>query len=124
MNRKSNKKSHNNLFISSSLVGGSLFIFFIVFFIYMIKPQLPEDSLSSVQKLSGVQQPKSHVDSKHIDSSIEIKNIKKLHKVSDQKPYLIQLLEKVGPIKAQEELYRSGVPFTGETHLLMHVVGD
>ena len=37
---------------------------------------------------------------------------------------LKSLLEKVGPIEAQEIMLRSGLPFTGQTHLLIHTVGD
>jgi len=35
-----------------------------------------------------------------------------------------QLIERVGPVEAQEELVRSGLPFDGQTHLLNHTVGD
>lgn len=35
-----------------------------------------------------------------------------------------QLIERVGPVEAQEDLVRSGLPFDGETHLLNHTVGD
>lgn len=34
------------------------------------------------------------------------------------------LIERVGVEEAQEQLYRSGLPFTGETHLLNHTAGD
>ena len=34
------------------------------------------------------------------------------------------LIERVGPVQAQEDLLNSGLPFTGETHLLNHTVGD
>lgn len=34
------------------------------------------------------------------------------------------LITRVGPEQAQEDLYKSGLPFTGETHLLNHTVGD
>ncbi len=34
------------------------------------------------------------------------------------------LIGRVGPAKAQEALYRSGLPFDGGTHLLNHTVGD
>lgn len=30
----------------------------------------------------------------------------------------------MGPVEAQEQMLRSGLPFTGETHLLIHTVGD
>lgn len=35
-----------------------------------------------------------------------------------------QLIERVGPVQAQEDLYHSGLPFDGQTHLLNHTVGD
>lgn len=35
-----------------------------------------------------------------------------------------QLIKRVGPEKAQDLLYQSGLPFTGQTHLLNHTVGD
>lgn len=35
-----------------------------------------------------------------------------------------QLIERVGPIAAQDDLYYSGLPFDGQTHLLNHTVGD
>ena len=53
----------------------------------------------------------------------EIKQILSLQKVRDQSPYLIKLLDRIGPEKTQEELLRSGLPFTGETHLLVHTIG-
>lgn len=35
-----------------------------------------------------------------------------------------KLIERTGPERAQEYLYKSGLPFDGETHLLNHTVGD
>lgn len=35
-----------------------------------------------------------------------------------------KLIDRVGIEQAQEELYRSGMPFDGQTHLLNHVAGD
>jgi hypothetical protein len=54
----------------------------------------------------------------------EIKNILALKNTREQSAELLKLLERVGPEKAQEELVRSGLPFTGETHLLIHTVGN
>jgi hypothetical protein len=34
------------------------------------------------------------------------------------------LIERVGPEQAQEELYRSGITFDGQSHLLNHTAGD
>ena len=42
----------------------------------------------------------------------------------EQIKYYLALLERVGPVEAQEQLYRAGLPFTGETHLLNHTAGD
>jgi hypothetical protein len=41
-----------------------------------------------------------------------------------QSAELKKLLERVGPDQAQEEMLHSGLPFTGETHLLIHTVGE
>lgn len=54
----------------------------------------------------------------------EIEKIKSLTTTEEQQDVLLELLERVGPIEAQEEMLRSGLPFTGETHLLVHVIGD
>ncbi|MDQ5900882.1 MAG: hypothetical protein QG600_460 [Patescibacteria group bacterium] len=56
--------------------------------------------------------------------SQEIQGIKetKVTKVRDQ--LYRQLIERVGPTLAQEELLHSGIPFDGEAHLLNHTVGD
>ncbi|CAN5178454.1 hypothetical protein BH09PAT1_BH09PAT1_5150 [soil metagenome] len=35
-----------------------------------------------------------------------------------------QLINRVGPVEAQEDLFHSGLPFDGQTHLLNHTVGD
>ena len=42
----------------------------------------------------------------------------------EQSKILKELLEEVGPEEAQEELLHSGLPFTGQTHLLVHTVGN
>ena len=54
----------------------------------------------------------------------EVKKILATKNVEQQKPYLLALLKRVGPEQTQEALYRSGLPFTGETHLLIHTIGD
>lgn len=54
----------------------------------------------------------------------EIENIKKLKTTKEQSVELKKLLDRVGPLEAQEAMFRSGLPFTGETHLLIHVIGD
>lgn len=54
----------------------------------------------------------------------EIQAIIGLRGVNEQVPWYRKLIERVGPLEAQEALLRSGLPFTGETHLLNHTVGD
>ncbi len=54
----------------------------------------------------------------------EIQQIKALTNMDEQSKIYRNLIERVGPDQAQEYLYRSGMPFTGQTHLLNHVVGD
>jgi hypothetical protein len=56
--------------------------------------------------------------------SLEIENIKNAKSTQEQAEWLTQLLETVGPVEAQEQMLVSGLPFTGETHLLIHVIGD
>jgi hypothetical protein len=41
-----------------------------------------------------------------------------------QQALIRTLVLRVGPEAAQDELYRSGLPFTGETHLVIHAVGS
>jgi hypothetical protein len=53
----------------------------------------------------------------------EIQKILSLSSVEKQAPIYRKLIERVGPKEAQEALYRSGLPFTGETHLIQHEVG-
>ena len=54
----------------------------------------------------------------------EIEKIKASGNLNEQVQWYTDLIDRVGPIEAQELLYRSGLPFTGETHILNHVVGD
>ena len=54
----------------------------------------------------------------------EIKAIFNLKSTQEQGVELKKLLERVGPVETQEEMLASGLPFTGETHLLIHVIGD
>ena len=54
----------------------------------------------------------------------EIEQIKASQNIDEQVKYYKKLIERVGPAEAQEELFHSGLPFTGETHLLNHTVGD
>ncbi|MEX0919198.1 MAG: hypothetical protein WDZ64_00410 [Parcubacteria group bacterium] len=54
----------------------------------------------------------------------EIEKILSLKTTKEQSVELINLMERVGPLEAQENLLSSGLPFTGETHLLVHTIGD
>ncbi len=56
--------------------------------------------------------------------SREVEEIKNSQNPKKQAEILTELLKRVGPAQAQEELYRSGMPFTGQTHLLVHTVGQ
>lgn len=56
--------------------------------------------------------------------SPEISKILTLSSTSEQAEEVKKLLERVGPVEGQEQIFRSGLPFTGETHLLVHTVGD
>lgn len=56
--------------------------------------------------------------------SLEIEKILSLATTKQQAVELESLMKRVGPAQAQEELLRSGLPFTGETHLLVHTVGN
>lgn len=56
--------------------------------------------------------------------SQEIHNIKALKNVGERSKELLKLIDRVGPIEAQEKMLNSGMPFDGETHLLIHTIGD
>jgi hypothetical protein len=64
---------------------------------------------------------------RHTDTSkesSEITAIKATQNLPEQVALYKKLINRVGPIEAQEDLLRSGLPFTGQTHLLNHTVGD
>ena len=54
----------------------------------------------------------------------EILAIKKTSVLDEQVVLYKKLIDRVGAVEAQEDLFKSGLPFTGETHLLNHTVGD
>lgn len=56
--------------------------------------------------------------------SQEIVAIKETKNTMRQASLYKKLIERVGPIEAQEQLLRSGLPFGGDTHLLNHEVGE
>jgi hypothetical protein len=59
-----------------------------------------------------------------MDKASEITQIVALKTPSAQSAELLKLLKRVGPVETQEQMLHSGLPFTGETHLLIHTVGD
>jgi hypothetical protein len=59
-----------------------------------------------------------------VTSGNEIAQIKATANLEEQVKLYTQLIKRVGPTQAQEELLRSGMPFDGQTHLLNHTVGD
>lgn len=61
---------------------------------------------------------------KSLSNVKEIEQIKATTDIEVQEKLYLELIDRVGPAQAQDELYRSGMPFTGQTHLLNHIVGD
>lgn len=59
-----------------------------------------------------------------LDKQSEIVKIKTTNNLDEQVRLYTQLIKRVGPEKAQEELYHLGLPFDGQTHLLNHTIGD
>lgn len=59
-----------------------------------------------------------------IKLSEEIEQIKNVSSLDEKVKLYKQLITRVGPQQAQEQLQKSGLPFDGETHLLNHTVGD
>lgn len=59
------------------------------------------------------------------ESKVPPEIIKIIQAQSDQQKKLYTaLINRIGPIKAQEALFKSGLPFDGQTHLLNHTVGE
>lgn len=54
----------------------------------------------------------------------KIAQIKQTKKLDEQVLLYKELIDRIGPGQAQEELFRSGLSFDGQTHLLNHTVGD
>lgn len=54
----------------------------------------------------------------------EIEGIKSTQVSELQVKLYRQLIERVGPVEAQEDLVHSGLPFDGQSHLINHTVGD
>jgi len=54
----------------------------------------------------------------------EIESIKSARNLDEQVTHYLALIKRVGPVEAQEQLFKSDLPFTGQTHLLNHTVGE
>lgn len=54
----------------------------------------------------------------------EIAHIKSTTVLAEQAAWYKKLIERVGAPQAQDDLNNSGLPFTGQTHLLNHSVGE
>lgn len=54
----------------------------------------------------------------------EIQAILAARNPDEQVGWYKKLIERAGPQQAQEELYNSGLPFDGQSHLLNHTVGE
>lgn len=83
--------------------------FLIIVFLAVLTRFTPE----TIDKKAGVQ-----------ETSPEITRILSLTSTTERSQELKKLMKRVGPAQAQEEMLRSGLPFTGETHLLVHTIGD
>ncbi|MEJ0021800.1 MAG: hypothetical protein WDN47_04475 [Candidatus Doudnabacteria bacterium] len=59
-----------------------------------------------------------------VSTADEIIQIKDTTILTEQVAWYKKLIERVGPSEAQDDLVNSGLPFTGQTHLLNHTVGD
>lgn len=106
---KKSKTEINRPKISSQLIKRAIIIA-LISLVYL--------SLVFLLVKSGKKEPTSN-----IAPGSEIKNILSLTDVNQQKPYYKALLERVGPVEAQELLMKSGLPFTGDGHLLNHYAG-
>jgi hypothetical protein len=56
--------------------------------------------------------------------SKEIRHITNSSDITEQAKWYAQLINRIGPEQAQDELEKSGLPLDGKTHLLNHTVGD
>lgn len=61
---------------------------------------------------------------KNSSDGSEIAQIKATPNLDNQVKLYKELILRVGPEQAQDDLFHSGLPFTGQTHLLNHTVGD
>lgn len=57
-------------------------------------------------------------------SASELERLLATHRLAEQKVLIRSLITRVGVAAAQDMLQQSGLPFTGQTHLLVHTVGE
>jgi hypothetical protein len=101
-----------------------------------IKKKLPVILITAITICIGVllyqnanlkrqsQPPEKHNEARAELPAEEISKIKATDNTIEQIELYRQLIDRIGVVAAQEELYKSGLPFTGQTHLLNHTVGD
>jgi len=82
-----------------------------------------DDSVPATQPIPTIIQT-TNPSTEILVESPEIREIKRLGGTYASSETYRKLMDRVGPVQAQEELYRSGLPFTGETHLLNHASGE
>lgn len=81
-------------------------------------------SYNQLREASNTAPTQKSIPTKESKFTIEIENIKAAKNLNEQIAFYKELIERVGPEQAQEQLYISGLSFDGQTHLLNHTVGD
>ncbi len=77
--------------------------------------------LMMVLSIAFAKQP-SHLNA--IAQPPEVQHILNTTDLSEQRAWLTKLLDRVGPEHTQEYMLHSGLPFTGQSHLLVHEIGE
>lgn len=95
---------------------------FLLFFIVALS--LFVFSPETLSRIPFYSSPVSSANQTDADQVDEIALIRKSKDLKLQTTLYKHLIERTGPEKAQEALYKSGLPFDGQTHLLNHTVGD
>jgi hypothetical protein len=122
VNKKSNRKKKHTSTRFSMVLNMILLLFFGIFIGSSIQKSAVIENL--VNKFEGIKNVKEDSAVSSIDQdSPEIRHILALQRSKDQEPHLVRLLDRIGPEATQEKLVKSGLPFTGETHLLVHTIG-
>ncbi|HSW47835.1 MAG TPA: hypothetical protein VLG67_02030 [Candidatus Saccharimonadales bacterium] len=94
--------------------GDSIVNMFIIFILAVFAGSI----LAPIIGTSNNHRPNLPPRSKEIQAILSEKDFRK------QVAQYTKLIERVGPIEAQEEFQHSGIPFTGQMHLLNHTVGN